>query len=214
MKVAIRCPCRISCRTSKILSCVATWYKTWRPSPGPVIKIGRPAYDVSVVAHLDQVSFFVSFTMAELDDRFVKRGYWVDWSKGSVMGQTYTVDAQTGTLIVAVLTILASVATAQLWSLLTFVLHQFRAHGTASEGLFWQQQALLRTMPTPTAFLADSFKLSWAWRSKVRHSVLRSLPVLAFAVFFTIGSIAGGISTSYAVDNSNIEVLVDSPFCG
>ncbi|OAG05586.1 uncharacterized protein CC84DRAFT_1243985 [Paraphaeosphaeria sporulosa] len=145
--------------------------------------------------------------MAELDDRFVKRGYWVDWSKGPVMGQTYTVDAQTGTLIVAVLTILASVATAQLWSLLTFVLHQVRAHGMGSEGLFWQQQALLRTMPTPAAFLADSFKLSWAWRSRVSHSVLRSLPVLAFALFFTIGSIAGGISTSYAVDNSNIEVL-------
>ncbi|KAL5380203.1 hypothetical protein DPSP01_008004 [Paraphaeosphaeria sporulosa] len=152
--------------------------------------------------------------MAELDDRFVKRGYWVDWSKGPVMGQTYTVDAQTGTLIVAVLTILASVATAQLWSLLTFMLHQVRAHGMGSEGLFWQQQALLRTMPTPAAFLADSFKLSWAWRSRVSHSVLRSLPVLAFALFFTIGSIAGGISTSYAVDNSNIEVLVNSPFCG
>jgi hypothetical protein len=43
--------------------------------------------------------------MAELDDRFVKRGYWVDWSKGLIMGQTYTVDAQTGTLIVAILTI-------------------------------------------------------------------------------------------------------------
>jgi hypothetical protein len=69
-------------------------------------------------------------------------------------------------------------------------------------------------MPTPTAFLTDSLKISWAWRSKVRHSLLRSLPVLAFALFFTIGSIAGGISTSYAVDNSNIEVLVDSPFCG
>jgi hypothetical protein len=152
--------------------------------------------------------------MAELDDRFVKRGYWVDWSKGSIMGQTYTVDAQTGTLIVAVLAILASVATAQLWSLFAFVLHQMRAHGTASEGSFWQQQVLLRTMPSPSAFLVDSFKISWTWRSKVRHSLLRSLPVLALALLFTIGSIAGGISTSYAVDNSNIEVLVDSPFCG
>lgn len=152
--------------------------------------------------------------MAELDDRFVKRGYWVDWSKGPVMGQTYTVDAQSGTIIVAVLAILASVTTAQLWSLLTFVLHQVRAHGTTSEGLFWQQQALLRTMPAPAAFLTDFFKLSWAWRSRVKHSVLKSLPILGFALVFTIGSIVGGISTSYAVDNSNIEVLVDSPFCG
>lgn len=152
--------------------------------------------------------------MAELDDRFVKRGFWIDWSKGSIMGQTYTVEAQTGTIIVALLTILASIATAQLWSLLTFALHQVRAHGDASEGMFWQQQVLLRTMPTPTAFLADTLKISWAWRSKNRHSLLRSVPILAFAFCFAIASIVGGIFTSYAVDNSNIEVLVNSPYCG
>lgn len=130
------------------------------------------------------------------------------------MGQTLTVESQTGTLIVALLTILASVATAQLWNLLTFVLHQMRAHGNAEEGAYWQQQVLLRTMPTPTAFLADYLKIVWRWRAKIPHSILKSLPVLAFALFFAAGSIAGGISTSYAVDNSNIEVLVESPFCG
>jgi hypothetical protein len=152
--------------------------------------------------------------MAELDDRFVKRGYWVDWSKGQIMGQTYTVEAQTGTILVALLTILASISTAQLWNLATFTIHQMRAHGNAAEGMYWQQQVLLRTMPTPTAFLADYLKISWAWRSKVPHSFLRSLPMLAFGLLFAIGSIAAGISTAYAVDNSNIEVLVDSPHCG
>lgn len=152
--------------------------------------------------------------MSELDDRFVKRGYWVDWSKGPIMGQTFTVDAQTGTLVVAILTILASIATAQLWNLVTFTIHQVRADGKPAEGMVWQQQVLLRTMPTPTAFLADSIKISWAWRRTVSHSMLRGLPVLALAFVFAIGSIAGGISTAYAVDNSNIEVLVDSPHCG
>ena len=129
------------------------------------------------------------------------------------MGQTYTVDAQTGTILVALLTILASIATAQLWNLATFTIHQMRAHGNPAEGMYWQQQVLLRTMPTPTAFLADYIKISWAWRSKVPHAFLRSLPMLAFGLLFAIGSIAAGISTAYAVDNSNIEVLVSSPHC-
>ena len=152
--------------------------------------------------------------MAELDDRFVKRGYWVDWSKGAIMGQTFTVSAETGTFVVAILTILVSIATAQLWNLVTFTLHQVRADGRPAEPLVWQQQVLLRTMPTPTAFLADSLKLSWAWRRKVPHAVLRGLPFALLAAVFALGSIAGGISTAYAVDNSNIEVLVDSPLCG
>ncbi|KAF1957462.1 hypothetical protein CC80DRAFT_470752 [Byssothecium circinans] len=152
--------------------------------------------------------------MSELEDAFVKRGYWIDHSRGLVMGQTLTVESQTGIIIVAILTILASVASAQLWNLCAFLIHQFRADGNPSDGLFWQQQALLRTMPTPTAFLADSFKLSWRWRSKLPCPLLRSSLLLVFAVCFVVSSIAGGISTSYVVDNSNIEVLVNGPMCG
>ncbi|KAF2680250.1 hypothetical protein K458DRAFT_312414 [Lentithecium fluviatile CBS 122367] len=152
--------------------------------------------------------------MSELEDRFVKRGLWTDWSKGSIMGATLTVEAQDGILIVAFLTILASIGTAQLWNLFTFLVHQWLASSKLSDGLFWQHQVLLRTMPTPTAFMADSIKLSWVWRSKVPQSFLRSALLLAFALCFAIAAIAAGISTSYAVDNSNIEVLVDSSFCG
>ncbi|RYF48110.1 MAG: hypothetical protein EOO38_10805 [Cytophagaceae bacterium] len=36
----------------------------------------------------------------------------------------------------------------------------------------------------------------------------------AVALCFAITTIAAGISTAFAIDSSNIEVLVDSPFCG
>ncbi|KAF2638963.1 hypothetical protein P280DRAFT_67807 [Massarina eburnea CBS 473.64] len=152
--------------------------------------------------------------MSELEDRFVKRGYWVNHRHGPVMGQTYTVESQTGMVIVALLTILASVASAQFWNLSTFLIHQKRAHGDPSDGLFSQHQVLLRTMPTPTAFLSDSLKLSWRWKSKISHSFLQTSLLLAFAIFSAIAAIAAGISTSYTIDSSNIEVLVKSPLCG
>jgi hypothetical protein len=69
-------------------------------------------------------------------------------------------------------------------------------------------------MPTPTALMADTLKLSWTWKAKTPRALLRcSLPAL-FAFGFAIASIAAGISSAFAIDNSNVEVLVDSPFCG
>jgi hypothetical protein len=41
----------------------------------------------------------------ELDSRFVKRGYWVNLSKGPVMGQTINTDTQTGAIVIALLAV-------------------------------------------------------------------------------------------------------------
>ncbi|KAF1947008.1 hypothetical protein EJ02DRAFT_449990 [Clathrospora elynae] len=152
--------------------------------------------------------------MSEVDDRFVKKGFWIDWSRGSVLGQTLTVDAQTGQLLVALLTILSSIATSQLWNLFAFFYHQYRANGEYADGLFWQQQALLRTLPAPTALMADTLKLSWMWRTKVSRALLRSSIPFSAALFFSIAALAAGVSTSFAIDNSNLQILVDSPHCG
>ncbi|KAF2823685.1 hypothetical protein CC86DRAFT_468717 [Ophiobolus disseminans] len=152
--------------------------------------------------------------MSELEDRFVKIGFWINREHGYIMGQTLTVQGRTGTVIVAFLTILASIAAAQLWNLFTFLYHQYRANSKPGDGLFWQHQALLRTMPTPTAFMADTLKLSWTWRTRIPRALLRcSLPFF-ISLCFAVAAIAAGISTAFAIDSSNIEVLIDSPLCG
>jgi hypothetical protein len=129
------------------------------------------------------------------------------------MGQTLTVEARTGTVIVALLTILASIGMAKLWDLFTFLYHQYQADGRPADGLKWQQQALLRTMPTPTALMADMLKLSWTWKAKAPRVYVRCLLLFITALCFSIAAIAAGIATAFAIDSSNIEVLVDSPFC-
>ena len=107
--------------------------------------------------------------MLELENQFVKKGVWINWSQGPVMGRTLTVEARVGVIIIAILTIFASIGMAQLFHILTFFHHQYRAKGNPSDGLFWQQQALLRTLPTPTAMLAEYTKLLWSWRHKTRN---------------------------------------------
>jgi len=63
---------------------------------------------------------------------------------------------------------------AHLWHLITFVYHQFRANGRPSDGLFRQQQALLRTLPTPSSLMVDSINLWWRGESELtKHSFTR-----------------------------------------
>jgi len=104
--------------------------------------------------------------------------------------------------------------TAHLWHLLSFAYHQARANGQPADALFRQQQALLRTLPTPSSVMADALKLWWAWRKKTDRPLLRSLTLMVLALVFTIGTIASSIFSSLIVDTGTIEVLVDSPYCG
>jgi hypothetical protein len=43
--------------------------------------------------------------MSEVASQYVKRGFWVNHSKGPVMGQTITTDTKTGALVVALLAV-------------------------------------------------------------------------------------------------------------
>lgn len=102
-----------------------------------------------------------------------------------------------------------------IWNIINFLVHQIRADGRPSEGLFRQQQALIRTLPTPSAQLADSLKLLFTWRGKAEPRALRhSLLLITIALIFALGSMTASIFSSYAVVGSNLEVLVSSPLCG
>lgn len=150
----------------------------------------------------------------EVDSRFVKRGYWVNFNDGPIMGQTITVDSKYGSVVVALLAVLTTLGMTHLWHLLTFIYHQIRANGRPSDGLFRHQQALLRTLPTPSTLMADSVKLWFAWRGASNHALSRSLMHVSTALFFAVGSLTVSIFSSSVVSTSNLEVLVRSPHCG
>jgi hypothetical protein len=154
------------------------------------------------------------FTMSEIEDMFVKQGYWTNWSRGPVMGAKITTNAVTANILIVVLTILVTIAVNQLWSLFTFLYHQLRARGAPSDGLFWQQQALLRTFPTPASLMTDSVKLWWSWRRITEMTFLRSMFPIGIASLFLAGSIATSIFATSIVSTSDLEALVRSPYCG
>lgn len=95
-----------------------------------------------------------------------------------------------------------------------FSAHQIRANGQPSDALFRQQQALLRTLPTPSSVMADVLKLWWVWRHQTERPFLRSFALVVLALLFTTTTIADSIFSSLVVDSGTINVLVESPLCG
>lgn len=130
------------------------------------------------------------------------------------MGQTITTDAKSGAIVVALLAVITSLGMTHLWHLLTFIFHQSRANGRPRDGLFRHQQAILRTLPTPSSMMADSVMLWYAWRGVSERALGRSLAQISIAFLFAAASLVASIYSSWIVENSNLEVLVQSPHCG
>ncbi|KAH8707661.1 hypothetical protein GQ44DRAFT_662719 [Phaeosphaeriaceae sp. PMI808] len=152
--------------------------------------------------------------MSEIETQYVRHGYWNNAQHGSVLGGVITTDVRTGTVAIALLAILVTVATAHVWNLVVFGLHMWRADGRPADGLFKQQQALLRTTAAPTSMLADWVKLWWIWRGRTTRAWSRSMLLGGLTFLFAVATIVAGVFSSYIVDTSNLQVLVDSAECG
>jgi hypothetical protein len=97
---------------------------------------------------------------------------------------------------------------------MVFALHQARATGHPSDGLFHQQQAILRTSPPPSTLMADYVKLWWSWRRRSRRTLTRSLFHFLLTAMCAVGFVAVSILTSSIVTTTDLEVLVRSHLCG
>jgi hypothetical protein len=130
--------------------------------------------------------------MSEVDGRFVKLGLWTNLDQGNVMGKTITTDSTTGAIVIALMAVLSTIGrrrppcytdrilmhtgTSYLWSIFLFVYHQIRANGRPADGLFHQQQALLRTLLPPSSLMAESTKL-WSSRQVLPRPLWSAPPI-------------------------------------
>ncbi|KAF2730866.1 hypothetical protein EJ04DRAFT_579521 [Polyplosphaeria fusca] len=153
--------------------------------------------------------------MSELDPQYVRKGFWINEAAGPTMGKTITTDTRTGTIVIVLLTLVSTLASTHLWQIVLFLFHHFRCRDSLADALFRQEQAYLRTQPSPVGLLANHIKLWWTWRGRnsSKH-VFQLLPQLLLAVFFAVLGIAASILSSYIITSNGIEVLVSSPYCG
>lgn len=144
----------------------------------------------------------------------VYTGLWIDWSGGRLLGATITVTAARGAFVVAFIALFVQVASSHLWDLMSFAWHQYRAASQYQDGVYRQQQVILRNSSTPAATLWNFMKVFWAWRSRAEDAFSRTLPLVVVASLYMVGVIAAGISSSRMVSTSCIVVLAQSSSCG
>jgi hypothetical protein len=145
----------------------------------------------------------------------VYTGLWTNWSYGSILGSTLTITSRSGFLLVAFLAMYVGIAGSHSWGIICFWYYRFRASPrTSRDGMYAQQQALLRNSGSELALSWGLLKVSWAWRGITPRPMLRSLPMQAIAVFhFAVFTLAGLFSSRVTGASSN-EVLLQSTNCG
>jgi hypothetical protein len=80
--------------------------------------------------------------------------------------------------------------------------------------MFRQQQVLLRTLPPPSTLFFDWLKLWWAWKGDRRRPYVRSPLLAILSLGFISTTIIVSIFAAFVISNSDVQVLVDSPYCG
>lgn len=79
----------------------------------------------------------------------IYHGAWINWSRGLVTGATITLGEREGGLLTAFIATFVTIVGAELWKISCYVFHQIRSKQEPQDGLYHQQQVILRTYPTP-----------------------------------------------------------------
>lgn len=87
--------------------------------------------------------------------------------------------------MVAAVAMLITAASIAFWELFCFVVHHIRSTTQAKDGLFHQQQILLRNGNPPLVTSLRMLSLGFQWRAHARLSLLRALPfsIIGFSTF-------------------------------
>ena len=143
----------------------------------------------------------------------IYKGIWINWGRGHVRGATLTTSITNGAILVAFLALFIQFTGSRLWGILRFTIHQMKVTKRPHDGLYQQQQIVLRNFAPADA--ARSFmQVGWAWRSKIQKSMTRSLPLAFVALVFWIAFLVAAIFSAAASTSQGDEVLISSPYCG
>ncbi|KAI0189907.1 hypothetical protein F4808DRAFT_453962 [Astrocystis sublimbata] len=144
----------------------------------------------------------------------VQLGIWTDWSRGSVLGATLTLNRQYGSLLIAFTAFFITLVATRFWRLACSFIHRRLSVAEPRDAFHLQRQAILRNSPSSDSALWSLLQISWAWRRLDRRYVARTLPSIIFAAVCLLAfTIASGFSSSIATAMGD-QVLLDGAHCG
>lgn len=113
-------------------------------------------------------------------------GVWINWSQGPIRGATLTLDARNSGLLTAFIATFVTIVGAQLWKILSYIIHQLRSRRSPQDGLYHQQQVVFRNSVTPGSAAWTFLLQGWYWGASIKLPWLRTLPWLLFALLYIV----------------------------
>ncbi|RWA09657.1 hypothetical protein EKO27_g5457 [Xylaria grammica] len=147
-------------------------------------------------------------------DQSVYLGLWTNWSRGSVLGLTFTTTRARGNLLIAFTAFFISFVATRVWKIVCLALHRSYSTSEPCDTAHHQQQVILRNSSSPESGIVALLRLVYTYRSSLKGRLLRRLSPVLLAILLVAGfSIAGGFSSSISSAVGD-EVLATSANCG
>ncbi|KAK8119255.1 uncharacterized protein PG998_003881 [Apiospora kogelbergensis] len=142
-------------------------------------------------------------------------GLWTNWSRGLVLGSTWTLSREHGNYIIVLTAFCIAFVATRFWRIACFFLHRYFTNSASAQTIQRQRQVILCNSSSPEAGFVSLFSLLWSWR----HLGLRSLYGLSLLIVLVILCFSGFVdagsyySSAISTDAGN-EVLLRSDRCG
>ena len=107
----------------------------------------------------------------------IQTGFWIDHSRGAILGATLTYNSRWGVLLITAASVLVQITGAATWSLLSFFLHQHLVPRSPHDEPDAQRSVILRNSSATSAVLGF-YSLGSAWRKRAPHAWLRALSMM------------------------------------
>ena len=147
----------------------------------------------------------------------VYEGIWTNWTKGKVLGLTWTLSSTHSILLTNSLALFVVLAGSQLWIIIRFAIHQLRAGnrcGEAPESDYDDRQRIvLRNAATDFNTMLLMIQISWERWRRGGGRILFPLLIATLAIIHYIIFLAAGTFSNNLVD-AGAAVLSRSQHCG
>lgn len=143
----------------------------------------------------------------------VYTGAWINWTDGRLAGATLTLSSRNGAYLVAFLALFVRIAGGHFWNIFCYLVFQFRSSTSPSDGMYHQQQAILRNNSSESGALWQFLKVGWFWRRRASRPWCRSTFLILSAVLHMMAFGVAGIFSS-KVTTIRSDVLLRGNHCG
>lgn len=141
-------------------------------------------------------------------------GFWTNWSRGLVFGQTLTLTRRDGDLLIAFIALFVTIVGTSFWRIVCFGLHTTFSTDSTRDGVYHQRQAILRNSANGASGLCRFASAMWAWRNRDSKPFRRIGPLIVFTTLFIFAfGVASGFSSKVSTGVGN-EVLIQTPDFG